>query len=78
MVVACTQARISYNGVLDARGAADVVACTQARISYNLKNGMAKHSMLWLALRHGSVTIDRARLHVHDSCGLHSGTDQLQ
>jgi len=34
-----------------------VVACTQARISYNRLSTVAWSHTLWLALRHGSVTI---------------------
>ena len=38
----------------------DVVACTQARISYNALASGRHMVLLWLALRHGSVTMRRS------------------
>ena len=57
-VVACTQARISYNFGVFRLYRKRVVACTQARISYNQPSGCMATRPLWLALRHGSVTIE--------------------
>ncbi len=55
-----------------------VVACSQARISYNTYAGLVIKFSLWLALRHGSVTIASAPCRQSRCCGLLSGTDQLQ
>ena len=57
LVVACTQARVSYNRRFFACLRCRVVACTQARVSYNSLKSSTACVRLWLAHRHGSVTM---------------------
>gem|GEM_PF-5262933 len=56
-VVACSQAWISYNIAAVHYTGRHVVACSQAWISYNQHWSQAIPPELWLALRHGLVTI---------------------
>jgi hypothetical protein len=76
--VACTQAWISYNSLYHCFMLHWVVACTQAWISYNKQAYADYPPELWLALRHGSVTITCPHVTRVCCCGLHSGMDQLQ
>ena len=57
--MACTQARVSYNLFGFLGNFNIVVACTQARVSYNMPSLIVCSAKLWLALRHGLVTIIR-------------------